>query len=226
MVARTSKSIFLYDEVRAAILDGRYVPGHRIDPLALATHFKASPTPVRFALYRLVGEGLVVDLARDGFHVPLFTEVALRSLYDVMQRLLVIACESPGVRASHKDVVPEGVDCHADVVARTHVLFDTIALTTGEPALYDIVRNTNARLAPIRRVKHRLVPNTAAELATLAKHWRRRDVKALRAALILYHEHRKRLVPHIVAAQGQWPLPTGAEPGDPLGGACAIRTGT
>jgi hypothetical protein len=58
-----------------------------------ATLPDTSPAPVRFALYRLAGEGLVADHARDGLHVPLLNEVALRNLYDWMERLLLMACD-------------------------------------------------------------------------------------------------------------------------------------
>ena len=81
--------------------DKSNAPGQRIDPATLAAEFDTSPTPVRFALYRLVGEALTVDHARDGLHIPLLTEVAMRDLYDWMERLLLMACDigvSPGAR--------------------------------------------------------------------------------------------------------------------------------
>jgi len=82
MDAIRSKSAFVYGQVRCALRSGRCAPRQRIDPAALAVEFNTSPTPVRFALYRLVGEALIVDHARAGLHVPLLTEVALRDLYD------------------------------------------------------------------------------------------------------------------------------------------------
>lgn len=75
------------------------MPGQRIDPATLAEEFRTSPTPALFALYRLVGEGLIVDQARSGFYVPLPTEAALRDLYDWMERLLVMASYSAPSRA-------------------------------------------------------------------------------------------------------------------------------
>lgn len=69
MEPKNSKSERLYEEIKRAILTGRYTPGARIDPSTLANEFKISPTPVRFALYRLVGEGVIEDHAREGFHV-------------------------------------------------------------------------------------------------------------------------------------------------------------
>jgi DNA-binding GntR family transcriptional regulator len=88
-----SKSAFVYGQVRRALQARRYTPGQRIDPATLDSEFNTSPAPVRFALYRLAGEGLVADHARDGLHVPLLNEVALRNLYDWMERLLLMACD-------------------------------------------------------------------------------------------------------------------------------------
>ena len=102
MDAIHSKSALVYKQVKCALRSGRYVPGQRIDPATLAAEFNTSPTPVRFALYRLVGESLLVDRARDGLHVPLLTEVALRDLYDWMERLLLIACDIDAMPAARK----------------------------------------------------------------------------------------------------------------------------
>jgi len=201
MASRTSKSAFLHDQVRMAVLDGRYMPGERIDPAALADEFRTSPTPVRFALYRLVGEGMIADHAREGFHVPLTTEVALRERYDWMQRLLIMACDIGFARASKTDVAFD-IERDRDIVLRTGELFEAIALATGHQCLCHAVRHTNDRLAPIRRIKHALFPNAPGELTALTEHWQKRDLKALRVGLIGYHERRKRLVPRIVAALG------------------------
>ena len=88
-----SKSAFLHQQIRRALQSGRYLPGERVDPGTLAKEFRISTTPVRLALYRLVGEGLLEDHARGGLHVPLLNEVAMRDLYDLMQRLLLMACD-------------------------------------------------------------------------------------------------------------------------------------
>lgn len=201
MVARTSKSAFLYDEIRIALQAGRYVPGERIDPAALAQQFKTSPTPVRFALYRLVGEGMIADHAREGFHVPLTTEVALRDLYDWMQRLLVMACDIgvAGTQGAEAFDVPKRGN---DVVMLTRELFEAIALATNHHCLYFAVRHTNDRLGPIRRIKQPLVPDASDELVHLSQYWLKRDLENLKAALVDYHDRRKRLVPRIVALQG------------------------
>ena len=194
----TSKSAILYDEIRTALHDGRYAPGTRIDPAALAAQFKTSPTPVRFALYRLVGEGVIVDHARDGFHVPLTTESTLRNLYDWMQRLLLMACE---IRSTSVQAIPSAlVDAthRGDVVLLTRELFEAIALSAGHHSLYLAVHQVNDKLSAVRRAKQSLIPDAHQELVHLVQHWRRHNLKSLKTALVAYHDRRKHLVPQIV----------------------------
>lgn len=199
MDAIHSKSVFVYGQVRRALQSGRYAPGQRIDPGRLATEFKTSPTPVRFALYRLVGEGLLADHARDGLHVPLLTEVAMRDLYDWMERLLLMACDI-GVAPIFRE--PEALELASaddDLVKLTWQLFDTIAHATAHWSLHHAVKQANGRLAPIRRAKQGLLEHTYEELSQLNQHWQARDIPALKSALRDYHERRKQLVPCIVA---------------------------
>ncbi|WP_218569773.1 GntR family transcriptional regulator [Pseudomonas sp. Hp2] len=139
MNAIHSKSAFLYGQLRRALQSGRYAPGQRIDPARLAAEFDTSATPVRFALYRLVGEGLVSDHARGGLHVPLLGEVALRDLYDWMQRLLLMACDigvAPSTEAGRLDPAP----AEHDVAKLTWKLFDAIARATAHRSLHQAVK--------------------------------------------------------------------------------------
>jgi len=196
-----SKSALLYQQVRRALQSGRYLPGQRIDPGSLAEEFRTSPTPVRFALYRLVGEGLIDDHARNGLHVPLLTELALRELYDWMEYLLLTACDLVASRADAQlrraDDTP--VDNRGDVVKGTWQLFDAIAGAAGFRPLHQAVKQANDRLAPVRRAKRGLIDHPDEELAELSGYWQDRDIPALKAGLRDYHARRKRLVPRIVA---------------------------
>ena len=200
MSAIHSKSAILYGKVRRALQAGRYVPGQRIDPGTIAAEFNTSPTPVRFALYRLVGEGLVADHARDGLYVPLPTEIALRDLYDWMQRLLSMACDIGFLQwAQHTARRVEPDSPNDDLVKQTWQLFDAIAQAAANGQLHRAVRHANDRLAPIRRAKQDLLEEPAEELTALARYWHARDIPALKAGLHDYHERRKQMVPCIVA---------------------------
>ena len=57
------------DEVRTAILDGRFQPGERLVEDRLAAAYGVSRNPVREALRALEGEGLVVVKPRRGAFV-------------------------------------------------------------------------------------------------------------------------------------------------------------
>src|SRR6185312_9291303 len=199
MDATHSKSAFVYGQVRRALRSGRYAPGQRIDPATLAVEFNTSPTPVRFALYRLVGEALVVDHARGGLHVPLLTEVALRDLYDWMERLLLMACDIGVSPAIPETGTLEIASADDDLVKSTWKLFDAIARATTHKSLYQAVKQANDRLAPIRRAKQGLIEHSFEEISELNRHWQTGDVAALKSALHDYHERRKQLVPCIVA---------------------------
>ena len=194
-----SKSAFLYGQVRRALQSGRYVPGQRIDPATLATEFKISSTPVRFALYRLVGEGLVADHARAGLHVPLPNEVALRDLYDWMERLLLMACDVDLASVSRRNGSIQVASPADDLVKLTWQLFDAIAGAAGHRSLHRAVKQTNDRLAPVRRAKQGMIENLFEELSELNRHWQERDIPALKSALREYHQCRKQRVPRIVA---------------------------
>jgi Transcriptional regulators len=199
MNAIHSKSAFVYGQVRRALQAGRFVPGQRIDPATIAAEFNISPTPVRFALYRLVGEGLVADHARNGLHVPLLTEVALRDLYDWMQRLLLMACDIVEAQPATNTGTLRIPSADDDLVELTWQLFDAIAGATDHWSLHRAVNQANDRLAPIRRVNLGLILQPYEQLSQLYRHWQTRDMPALKSALRDYHERRKQIVPRIVA---------------------------
>ena len=199
MDATHSKSAFVYGQVRRALRSGRYAPGQRIDPATLAVEFNTSPTPVRFALYRLVGEALIADHARAGLHVPLLTEVALRDLYDWMERLLLMACDIGVAPTAQETGTLEIASADDDLVKSTWQLFDTIARATAHRSLHHAVKQANDRLAPIRPAAQGLLERRFEEFSELKRHWQARDMPALKAALHDYHERRKQLVPCIVA---------------------------
>lgn len=195
-----SKSAFLYQQVRRAIQSGRYLPGQRIDPGTLASEFSTSPTPVRFALYRLVGEGMLEDHARNGLYVPLPNELGLRDLYDWMQRLLLIACDmEPSSFIAKTDPSRRTIAAGGDLVKMTWQLFDDIARVTGHRSLHRAVKQANDRLASIRRGKQSLIDDASDELSYLARHWHQDNMSALKEGIHDYHERRKTLAPCIVA---------------------------
>lgn len=200
MSASCSKTSLVYGQIRRALQSGRYAPGQWVDPDAIARESGASATPVRLALQRLVGAGLLEDHARAGIHVPLPSEVALRIRYDWMERLLLTACDiGPSQLATTDPRRIEAVTPNGDLVKGTWRLFDAIARATGHSDLYRAVKLANDQLASIRRAKQDLIEHGVEELLELVNHWNARDIRSLESAVRAYHERRKQLVPCIVA---------------------------
>ena len=67
-----------------AIVDGRYSPGARLDPEALAREFDCSRTPIREALQQLEASGLVRVLPKRGTYVSEWSAGELAERFEVM----------------------------------------------------------------------------------------------------------------------------------------------
>jgi DNA-binding GntR family transcriptional regulator len=75
------------DALRAAILDGRYLPGERIRQEDVAATSGASRIPVREALRMLHAEGLVTLVANSGAWVAKLTLAECAEVYQIRERL-------------------------------------------------------------------------------------------------------------------------------------------
>jgi DNA-binding GntR family transcriptional regulator len=85
-----------YRALAAGIVDGQIEPGTQLRPDTIAEQLEISATPVREALHRLEGDGLLVKQPYQGFFVREFTEQEVRQLYEMraaMERFGVrLAC--------------------------------------------------------------------------------------------------------------------------------------
>jgi DNA-binding GntR family transcriptional regulator len=87
------------DTLRAAILDGRYLPGQRIRQEEVAARSGASRIPVREALRMLASEGLVTLVANTGAWVASLTMAECAETYQIRERLepLLLRSSLPGL---------------------------------------------------------------------------------------------------------------------------------
>lgn len=115
---------------------------------------------------------MIEDQARSGFFVPLPSEMALRDLYDWMERLLVMACDIGVAEIARRGGRVLVVPANDDPIKRTWKLFDAVAQATAHHPLHQAVRQANDRLAPVRRAKQQLLTGAHDELDALA-HWKR-----------------------------------------------------
>jgi DNA-binding GntR family transcriptional regulator len=103
----------VYDLLRDEILDLKLAPGSPVDEVQLADRFKMSRTPIREALVRLAGEGLIETLPNRSTMVSNIDFVNLNTFFDalvlmyrVTTRLAALnhrAEDLPIIRGLHED---------------------------------------------------------------------------------------------------------------------------
>ena len=76
-----------YDEIRQAIVEGRYPPGQRLIEQRVAEEFSLSRTPVREAIKMLAAEGLVSTEMNRGAVVRRLRVEDIEDLYELRARL-------------------------------------------------------------------------------------------------------------------------------------------
>ncbi len=187
----------VYTRIRSRILTGWWRPSARIDLTLLADDLNASITPIRDALYRLVGERLVVLGVSEGFAVPSLTEPDLHDRYRWNEMLILLALgsltKSPlGLPVSM--IEPENLETHP---AR---LFQEIAKRAGQSELVAAVNIVSDRLAYARIVELKLGIATLGETTDLLQALDDGAPGVRRAAVTRYHRRRLQQCGRIVNA--------------------------
>jgi DNA-binding GntR family transcriptional regulator len=93
-----------YAKVRAAIVESRYPPGHRLVEQRIAEELGLSRTPVREALRMLEAEGLVVSERNRGAMVRPLSQTEVEDLYGLRIRLEAYAVELATERATEEEL--------------------------------------------------------------------------------------------------------------------------
>jgi DNA-binding GntR family transcriptional regulator len=103
-VARATLQEGVYDQVCAALMDGRLRPGQRISLRSLAAAMNTSPMPVREALRRLEA-GHVLELRAGGvLAVPHPSREELLEIRDIRMSLEGLAAEQAAARMTRKEL--------------------------------------------------------------------------------------------------------------------------
>lgn len=91
-------------DLENAIVDGRYQPGDRIDPEAIAAGYGCSRTPVREALQALEASGLVVVQPKRGSFVARLDVRQLIERFELMAELEAFCAALACRRATAEDL--------------------------------------------------------------------------------------------------------------------------
>jgi DNA-binding GntR family transcriptional regulator len=138
-------------EIRQRIVRGVYPPGSPLSDTRLASDVRASRTPVREALSRLLEEGYVERVPGRGFFVARITVAMIRNVFEVRRLLEGAAAAHAAERAAPQDVARlrglarlrsaagrAGTRKAFDVNSRFH---QTLAAASGNALLVDLVRH-------------------------------------------------------------------------------------
>jgi DNA-binding GntR family transcriptional regulator len=117
-----------YRSLWNGIVGGRIEPGAQLRPDTIAAQLDISTTPVREALHRMEGDGLVMKLPYRGWFVREFTEQEVRELYEMRAAL-----ECFSVRRACERITPEEV-----AWLRRHQAVGEAALKAGDMDAYRI----------------------------------------------------------------------------------------
>src|SRR5437899_1799782 len=104
MTTDTVGAAHAYARVRAAIVENRHPPGHRLVEHRIAEELGLSRTPVREALRMLEAEGLVVSERNRGAMVRPLSETEVVDLYGLRIRLESYAVEVASERATETEL--------------------------------------------------------------------------------------------------------------------------
>lgn len=153
--------ILALETLRARLRRGDFPLDARLAATELAADLGLSATPVREALSRLAGEGLLEDRRGQGFFVRRLTRRDIAALYRLSLAHQIIAAET--AEGSEPVAPPEG-----EPVEASERLFLAWIAAAGARALSLSFARLQAQLGAVRRLEPEVLPDLAEELAELA----------------------------------------------------------
>jgi len=172
----------VYNFIKANIINYNYPPGYNLNLGQLSEMLGVSPTPIKDALFRLAGEGLVEIAPRKGTYVK---DVTLEDIHEILQtRIILETAAVETISASLTDehlhrfeelfrqmisfnVGENDVASYKSYMERDsefHLLFFQIL---GNQRLLSIYRNLNAH---IQIVRFRLLDKRGKNVTTDQEH--------------------------------------------------------
>jgi DNA-binding GntR family transcriptional regulator len=164
-----------------------------------AAELGLSTTPVREALSRLVGEGLLEDRRRQGFFVPMPSAYELADLYSLAELCLTAALKARAGRSRPAGTVP-AMPCSTRVAAElgnerggdpAAAVFAKVLERSSNAALIDAGTRAVDRLAAPRLAEKLVLHSEPEELAGMAEALERGDFPAMAVRLRAYHRIRR-----------------------------------
>lgn len=157
--------------LRTQLRRGDYVLGEPLVIKDLSQALGLSATPIREALARLSGEGLVEERRGSGYFAPPLGVTELSELYQAHEALVLSVIRyplddpgSPVLAGEHAPPRESGASAELALAER---LFDAIIRQTRNRVVFDAYRRVADRLAPARLVEGRVLQDVEGELLQL-----------------------------------------------------------
>lgn len=161
---------------------GRFGWGEPLVATALAGELHLSPTPVREALARLAGEGLIEHRPGRGYYAPSPTVDDVVDLYEMHRLLIHWAIDRlERVTVQRPVTVPSADD---------ESVFGGLVRASGGPVLVRAQWRITLQLRPIRVIEDQIAPVDPDWRETAASHVLAGDYAALRQEVDRYHAAR------------------------------------
>jgi len=132
----------------------------------VAEELQLSATPVREALSRLAGQGLVEDRRGQGYFTRSLSPLDIADLYRLSLAQLAMALNRQRETLPPREAAVG--DVASDPVQRVERLFADWVAEAGGRALRDAHRTLQVQLGPVRRVEAAVFPDLAQEAVELA----------------------------------------------------------
>ena len=175
-------------DLRERLRSGVLGPGERIAASEVAEGLHLSATPVREALSRLAGEGLLEDRRGQGFFVRTLTGGDIADLYRLSLGPQTIA-HHPHRRAVQRPAALGGlrVIVITDPIREVERLFSDWVFASGSRALSAAHRTLQIQLGPVRRIEFWLIDDLVDEAEGLRELAGPQGLSGRQAALRRFH---------------------------------------
>lgn len=153
--------------LRERLREGDLPPGARIAATEVAGALRLSATPVREALARLAGEGLIEDRRGQGYFVRSLTALDIADLYRLSLSCLALPLDAHRGPRRVEPVAIEVAAPEADPIRRVERLFAVWMRQAGGRALATFHHRLTIQLGPVRRLEPRIFADLEAEASDL-----------------------------------------------------------
>lgn len=151
-----------YKAIRLALRERHWAEGQHVSANQCAKTYQFSPTPVREAMARLAGEGLLEERRGMGYFVPRLGPVELSELYTVAQSTATMLVNEPVM------LPVKAVSRAEQTKFDSGTILVTLAGQTANSLLCQLAANLDTRLAPVQAAEAQMFDLAAESTEFLA----------------------------------------------------------